>query len=209
IEWRCSEHFCNSELYPVTDYLERSIESGRDEDTADHFERLARHFEDYGVGRPEVVALFAKLLLLPADERFPQIGLTPARDREETFSALREWVLAQSRRHSVLFIVEDLHWIDASTLEFLKLFLSEGLHDRILTVLTFRPEFRTPWPAVAHQTTLALNRLTRRQVGELMRRSAGSALPEPLIEQIYGRTGGVPLFVEEFTKLVQESVAFD
>jgi predicted ATPase len=192
IEWRCSEHFCNSELYPVTDYLERSIESGRDEDTADRFERLARHLEDYGVGRPEVVALFAKLLLLPADERFPQIGLTPAREREETFSALREWVLAQSRRHSVLFIVEDLHWIDASTLEFLKLFISEGPHDRILTVLTFRPEFRTPWPALAHQSNLALNRLTRRQVADWMRRDAGEVLPEGLLAQIYTRSAGVP-----------------
>ena len=85
IEWRCSEHFRNSELYPVTDYLERSIDRGRDEDTADRFERLARHLEDYGVGRPEVVALFAKLLLLPADERYPQFALTPAREREETF----------------------------------------------------------------------------------------------------------------------------
>ena len=79
IEWRCSEHFRNSELYPVTDYLERSIDRGRDEDTAGRFERLARHLEDYGVGRPEVVALFAKLLLLPADERYPQFALTPAR----------------------------------------------------------------------------------------------------------------------------------
>ncbi len=65
--------------------------------------------------------------------------------------------------------------MDASTLEFLGQFLAEGLHDRILTVLTFRPEFQTPWPAVAHQTSLALNRLTRRQVGDLMRKKAGAA----------------------------------
>ncbi len=79
------------------------------------------------------------------------------------------------RGRPVLFIVEDLHWVDASTLEFLGQFLAEGLHDRILTVLTFRPEFKTPWPAVAHQTSLALNRLTRRQVGDLMRKKSGGA----------------------------------
>ncbi|OAI49152.1 hypothetical protein AYO44_18580 [Planctomycetaceae bacterium SCGC AG-212-F19] len=89
-------------------------------------------------------------------------------------------------------------------MEFLGQFLAECLNDRILTVLTFRPEFRTPWPALAHQTSLALSRLTRRQVGELMRKKAGGALPEAVVEQIYDRAGGVPLFVEEFTRMVQE-----
>ena len=102
-------------------------------------------------------------------------------------------------------MIEDLHWIDASTLEFLGQFIAEGLHDRILTVLTFRPEFRTPWPAAAHQTSIALNRLTRRQVGELMRRESGSALPDSLVAQIYQRTGGVPLLVEEFSRIIGEA----
>jgi predicted ATPase len=135
--------------------------------------------------------------------------LSPARQREETFRTLLEWLHRRAARRPVLFVVEDLHWVDASTLEFLGQFLAEGLHDSILTVLTFRPEFRTPWPAVAHQTSLALNRLTRRQVGELMRKKTGSAPPEAVVEQIYDRTGGVPLFVEEFTKMVQESGVLD
>ena len=95
--------------------------------------------------------------------------------------------------------------MDASTLELLGQFLAEGLHDSILTLLTFRPEFKTPWPAVSHQTTLALNRLTQRQAGDLMRKKAKRALPEAVVRQIYDRTGGVPLFVEEFTTMVQES----
>jgi predicted ATPase len=91
----------------------------------------------------------------------------------------------------------------------LKQFLAEGLHDRVLTLLTFRPEFQTPWPALAHQTSLALNRLTRRQVADLMRKKAGDALPDAVVEQVYDRAGGVPLFVEEFTKMVQESGVLD
>ena len=209
IEWRCSEQFQNSELYPVMDCLERFLGSGRDSSPADRFEQLARHLEDYGLTRPEIVALFAKLLLLPADERCPESGLTPAREREETFSALREWLLAHARARPVLFVVEDLHWIDASSLEFLTQFISEGPHDRILTVLTFRPEFKTPWPALAHQTNLALNRLTRRQVADWMRRDAGEVLPEALVTQIYSRTRGVPLLVEEFSRLACESAMFE
>ena len=80
---------------------------------------------------------------------FRRGDLTPVREREETFRALRQWLKACSDRQPVLFVIEDLHWIDASTLEFLGQFIAEGLHDRILTVLTFRPEFTTPWPAVA------------------------------------------------------------
>jgi predicted ATPase len=209
IEWRCSQHFQNSELHPVSDYLDRLLGAGRDPSPPARFDRLARHLENYDICRPEIVALFAKLLFLPPDGRYSSPGLSPAREREEIFRALRKWLLASSSKGPVLFVVEDLHWIDASTLEFLGNFIREGPHDRILTLLTFRPEFKTPWPALAHQTTLALNRLTRRQVAEWIRRDVSRALPESLFAQIYQRTSGVPLLVEEFTRLVRESAVFE
>jgi predicted ATPase len=209
IEWRCSQRFQNTGLHPVARYLERVLQFEREESITGRFDKLARRMEDYGLGRPELVALFAKLLFLPPDARYPPPSLTPLREREETFRGLREWLLACSRRQPVLFVVEDLHWIDASSLEFLSQFIAEGLHDRILTVLTSRPEFQAPWPAAAHQTSLALNRLTRRQVGELARRDSGGPLPDSLINQIYQRTGGVPLLVEEFTRMIRESTVFE
>jgi predicted ATPase/energy-coupling factor transporter ATP-binding protein EcfA2 len=209
IEWRCSQHFQNSELHPVSDYLDRFFGAGGDLSPTARFDRLAQHLEDYGMGRAEFVSLFAKLLFLPPDERYSVAELAPAREREETFRAMRQWLQACSRKRPVLFVVEDLHWIDASTLEFLGQFIGEGPHSRILTVLTFRPEFKTPWPALAHQTTLALNRLTRRQVAEWVRRDAGGALPESLIAQIYQRTRGVPLLVEEFIRMAHESAMFE
>jgi serine/threonine protein kinase/predicted ATPase len=209
IEWRCSPHFQNTGLYPVVDFFDRFLGFNRNEAPASRFDRLVRHLREYGLARPDAVPLFASLLSLPPDSRFPPLGLPPVREREESFRAIGEWVRAYSEHRPVLFIIEDLHWVDASTLEFLAQFLAEGLHDRVLTVLTFRPEFQTPWPALAHQTSLALNRLTRRQVGDLMRKKAGGALPEAVVDQIYDRTGGVPLFVEEFTKMAQESGLLD
>src|SRR5262249_31671569 len=119
------------------------------------------------------------------------------------------WLHARAARGPVLFIVEDLHWSDASTLEFLGQCLDEFRHDRILILLTFRPEFKPPWSTAGQQSSLALTRLNRRQVGDLMRKKAGDALPESVIEQVYDRTGGVPLFVEEFTKMVQESAGLE
>lgn len=209
IEWRSGQRFQDTSLHPVAEYLRRSLEFTREETSAAQFDRLAHYLEAHGLDRPDLVALFAKLLFLPPDERYPAPGLSPAREREETFRALRAWLRACSRRQPVLFIVEDLHWIDASTLEFLEQFILEGLHDRILTVLTFRPQFRMPWTAPAHQTSLALNRLTRRQVAELMRRDNGSALPDSIVGQVYQRTMGVPLLVEEFTSMIRESALLE
>jgi class 3 adenylate cyclase len=209
IEWRCSPHFQNSGLYPAIDFFERALAFGGEEPPSDRFDRLVHRLEQYGLDRPETVPLWASLLSLPTTERFPPPSLPPARQREETFRALLEWLHTRAARRPVLFVVEDLHWADASTLEFLGQFLAEGQNDSILTLLTFRPEFKAPWPAVSYQTSLALNRLTRRQVGELMRAKTGASLPESVVEQIYDRAGGVPLFVEEFTKMLQESVVLD
>src|SRR5262249_50006356 len=80
-------------------------------------------------------------------------------------------------------------------------------HGRVLAVFTFRPEFMPPWVPVEHQTRLALNRLTRRQVGDLVRKKAGDSVSDAVIEKVYDRAGGGPLFVEEFTTMVQESAA--
>jgi urea ABC transporter urea binding protein len=207
IEWRCAPHFQNTGLYPAIDFYERALGFGREEPPPARFDRLLHRLEQYELARPEAVPLWAALLSLPVPDRYPALALSPARQREETFRAMLEWLQVRAARKPVVFVVEDLHWADASTLEFLGLFLAEGLHDRILAVLTFRPEFRPPWPAAARQTSLALNPLTRRQVGDLMRHRAGGAVPEALVEQIFDRSGGVPLFVEEFTQMVQESGA--
>ena len=209
VEWYCSPHFRNTGLYPISNFFERLLQFGRSEEPAARFERLVRHLEKYNLAQPDVVPLFASLLSLPTDTKFPSLILSPVRERQEMFQVLKDWLRAYSDKQPVLFIVEDLHWMDASTLEFLGEFLAEGLHDRILTLLTFRPEFRTPWAALSHQTSLALNRLTKRQVGDLMRKKTGSDLSESVIDQVFDRAGGIPLFIEEFTKMVQESGALD
>jgi class 3 adenylate cyclase len=206
IEWRCSPHYQNTGFHPAIDFYERVLGSRPEEPPQDRFDRLLRRLEEYDLARPETVPLWASLLSLPTPERFPPLALPPARQREETFRILLEWLHCRSARLPVLFVVEDLHWVDASTLEFLAQVVAEFAHDRVLTVLTFRPEFKPPWTPVDHQTRLALTRLTRNQVGDLMRKKAGGSLPDAVIEQVFARAGGVPLFVEEFTKLTGDSI---
>ena len=206
IEWRCSPHFQNTGLYPAIDFYERALAFDRKEPPQARFDRLRHRLEQYDLARPETLPLWASLLSLPTPDRYPPLSLSPVRQREETFRTMLEWLHTRAGRKPVLFVVEDLHWADASTLEFLGQFLAEGQHDSILTLLTFRPEFKAPWPAGAHQTSLALTRLTRRQVGEMVSaRMEAKELPNAFVDPIYERTGGVPLFVEEFTKMMQES----
>ncbi len=205
IEWRCSPQFQNTGLHPAINFYEQALAFRREDSPQARFDRLLERLEQYDLAQPESVPLWGSLLSLPIPDRFPPLSLTPVRWREETFKAMLEWLHVRAARRPLLFVVEDLHWSDASTLAFLEQFLAEGLHDRILTLLTFRPEFQPPWPPLSHQTSLALTRLTRRQVGDLMRKKAGADLPEALVDQVYDRAGGVPLFVEEFSKMAQES----
>jgi predicted ATPase len=102
--------------------------------------------------------------------------------------------------------MEDLHWVDPSTLEFLSLLVDQGPTARILALCTFRPDFSPPWTGRAHLTQVTVNRLSRHQAAEVIRQVAlGKALPPNVVEQIVAKTDGVPLFVEELTKMVLES----
>src|SRR5262249_57698287 len=99
--------------------------------------------------------------------------------------------------------MEDLHWVDPTTLEFLSLLVDQGPTDRILTLLTFRPDFRPPWTGRAHLTQMTLPRLPRHQAVEMTGRVAhGKALPPEVVAQVVAKTDGGPLFVEERTKRV-------
>jgi predicted ATPase len=102
--------------------------------------------------------------------------------------------------------MEDLHWVDPTILELLSLLVDQGPTARILALWTFRPDFSPPWTGRAHLTQVTLTRLPRRQVAEMIGQVVhGKALPPAVVEQVVAKTDGVPLFVEELTKMVLES----
>ena len=153
-----------------------------------------------------MIPLLASLLSIASDHRYPPLNLSPAGQKQRTLDVLVNWLGHLAAQQPVLFIVEDLHWSDPSTLELLQLIVEQTAGQRLLALLTFRPEFTVPWPTGTHQTQLALNRLRKQQVAEMMQRqTGGKRLPPALVEQIADRTGGVPLFVEEYTKALLET----
>jgi predicted ATPase len=206
IEYRCASHTQHSALYPVITHLERALAFTRDDTPDDKLRKLEAALAPYAWPLPDTVPLLAALLSLPLPEHYPSLTLTPQRQRQQTLEALLAWLFAEATRHPVLFIVEDLHWIDPSTLELLTLLITQEPTARILTVLTCRPEFHPPWPLRAHVTLLTLSRLAHPQAAQMMRRMTGDrTLPMEIVQQIVAKTDGVPLFVEELTKTVLES----
>jgi predicted ATPase len=116
------------------------------------------------------------------------------------------WLAAQAERQPVLAVWEDLHWADPTTLELLGLVIEQAPTMPMLHVLTSRPTFRPPWPPRAHLASLVLNRLEHRQVEALIaQRVGGKALPTEVVQHIVTKTDGVPLYVEELTKMLLAS----
>ena len=205
IESRCSPFYQNSALYPIIDHLHRFL--FRREDTAEEkLDKLERQLEPYGFSLNETVPLFASLLSLPFLDRYPPLTMTPQRQRQKTMEALLTWLLKEAEKQPVLRIVEDLHWIDPSTLEYLGLLMEQVPTTRIFTILTFRPEFNPPWAMRSHLTQITVSRLSRKQAEEMVESvTGGRALPTEVLQQIVAKTDGIPLFVEELTKMVIES----
>jgi class 3 adenylate cyclase/predicted ATPase len=193
-ECRCSPYYQHSALYPIVDLLQRALQFQRDESPAAKLGKLEAVLQHDHVLLPEVVPLFAMLLSLPQ------------RQRQKTMEAVVGTLLAMAARQPVLFIIEDLHWGDPSTLELLGLLMDQTPTAHLLIVLTCRPEFHLPWAVRAHLTHLTLSRLPRTQVEVMVEQVAGGkALPAEVIQQVVAKTDGVPLFVEELTKMVLES----
>jgi len=153
------------------------------------------------------VALFAALLSLPPPAQYPPLTLTPQRQKQKTLEALLAWLVQEAGRQPVLVVVEDVHWVDPSTLEFLSLLLDHVPTTRLLLLLTFRPDFTPPWAMFSHLTHLTLSRLARQQIEVMVEKvTGGKPLPAEVIQQLITKTDGVPLFVEELTKTVLESI---
>jgi class 3 adenylate cyclase/DNA-binding winged helix-turn-helix (wHTH) protein/tetratricopeptide (TPR) repeat protein len=206
LECRCLPYAQHSAFYPIIDLGRRLLQWQRDEAPEATLGKLEAALAPYDMPLPEVVPLLAALLSLPLSDRYPPLQLRPQRQKQKTLEAILGLLLAHAAQRPVLFVVEDLHWIDPSTLELLTLFIDQAPKGRILTVLTARPEFHPPWGSPAHLTSLTLGHLPPAQV-ELMidQVTGGKRLPAEVRQQVVAKTDGVPLFVEELTKMVLES----
>jgi predicted ATPase len=204
---QCSPYYQNTALYPMIDLLERvALHFEREESPPQKLRKLEGFLVQYGLPLADTVPLFTSLLSLPLAADYAPLHVPPAQQKQQTLQALLTIFLRIAAQQPMLFVMEDLHWSDPTTLELLSLLVDQGPTARLLALWTFRPDFRPPWTGRSHVTQVMLPRLPRRQAAEMTSQVAHrKVLPPEVIEQVVAKTDGVPLFVEELTKMVLES----
>ena len=205
LRYFCSPRHTDSALYPIIGQMERAAGLAHDDTPQARLDKLDAVLAQTST-RIEDVALFAEMLSLPNDGRYPAIELTPEQRRQRTLEALTEQLAGLASKNPVLMIFEDAHWTDPTSLEAFGRTVDRIKTLPVLLIVTFRPEFNAPWAGRSHVTSLALNRLGEREAAAIIARLVGNKeLPADVMAEIVERTDGIPLFVEEMTKAVLEA----
>src|ERR1700738_1244416 len=193
----CSPQHTDSAFYPIIGQMERAAGLAHDDKPQAKLDKLDAVLAQTSTS-PEDAALFAEMLSLANDGRYPALELAPEQRRQRTLEALLSQLAGVARRHPVLMIFEDVHWIAPTSLEVLGRTVDRIKTLPSLLIVTFRPEFNAPWVEQPHVTSLTLNRLGEREAAAIIAHLVGKnqALPADVMAEIVERTDGIPLFVE-------------
>ena len=205
LRYFCSPQHTDSAFYPIISQMQRAARFAHDDTAQAKLDKLDTVLAQSFTPRQDA-ALFAEMLSLPNDGRYPVLQLLPQQRRQRTFEALTTQIEALSRQRPVLMIFEDVHWIDPTSLEALGRSVDRIRSLGVLLIITHRPDFEPPWIGRPHVAALTLNRLGEGEIAALIDGVTGNkSLPANIRLEIIERTDGIPLFVEEMTKAVLET----
>ncbi len=202
---QCSSYHTSSPWYPIIRHLEDAAGIGQETDPALKLQKLESWLDKIGADRCSVVPVLAALLSISTGQAYPPLALTPMQQKRRTFEVLASLLRAQAAQQTIILLCEDVHWIDPTSWEFLEVLGKEVKHSAVMMVVSFRPEFRLTSMEHSHDSIITLGRLDPAQVERMVGSMAGERqLPGAVVEQIVTKTDGVPLFIEEVTKVVLE-----
>ena len=205
LRYFCSPQHTDSALYPIISQMERAAGFAHDDTGQAKLDKLDTVVAQSSTPRQDA-ALFAEMLSLSNDGRYPKLELAPQQRRQKTLEALTAQLEALSQPAPVLMIFEDVHWIDPTSLEALGRAVDRIRTLRVLLIITQRPEFEPPWIGRPYVTALTLNRLGEREITAMIDGVSGNKpLPASIRQDIIERTDGIPLFAEEMTKAALEA----
>ena len=205
LRYFCSPQHTDSTLYPVIGEMLRAADVDHDDSQQAKMDKLDALLAQSSTPS-EDAALFAEMLSLPNDGRYPAVEVEPQLRRQKTLKALGSHIEALARINPVLMIFEDAHWTDPTSLEFFARAVDLAVSHRLLLLVTFRPEFSPPWIGRPHVTGLTLHRLAPCAINFLIEGVVGNrSLPAGIRQDIIERTDGIPLFAEEMTKAVLDA----
>ncbi|MER8709765.1 AAA family ATPase [Mesorhizobium sp. M1088] len=206
LRYFCSPYHINSALHPVTTQVERAAGLDRNDTTDTKLDKLEALLRGIVPDVAEAIPLLATLLSIDTTGRYSSTRLPPLAQKARTLAALVQQIEALAVREPTIVLVEDAHWIDPTTGEWLDMLIDRLRNMRALLIVTFRPEFQPRWIQLSHVTALSLDRLGLGQGAAIMDRVAGGkTMPPEVASEILAKTEGVPLFVEELTKTVLDS----
>jgi class 3 adenylate cyclase/tetratricopeptide (TPR) repeat protein len=202
----CSPHHTHSALYPMINEISRASDFRPGDDIATKLQKLSRYLVQTSTPVEEQ-ELFAELLTLPA-ENSQNARLTSLERRNRTIEALHRRLTQLTLRGPALVIVEDIQWIDPTSLEVLSRIVGGIAKMPVMLIVTFRSDFSTPWNGQPNVMNVVLDRLDQHDCRDLVRRVVSNEMiSADLIDEIIARADGVPLFVEEMTKALLEATA--
>lgn len=206
LDFQCVQDCTGSAFHPLVSQMEFSAGFGAKDTPGQKLDKLERLVAAQSGREVATLRIFARLFSIPADDRYGTLDLTPAEFKDAVFDAILAQLEALSRRATLLMVLEDLHWIDPTTAEFLNVLIDRIASMRALFICTNRSKYLAPWTSQAHVTRLSLRRFEARQAANLVGRVAGQrTLPDQVINAIVAQTDGIPLFLEEQTKSILES----
>ncbi len=205
IECHCSRHKQDSAYYPLVELISRRVGFEVGDTDEVKLDRLITALDRVGFSTPEAVALIATQLSLRLPPEYSKPEYSPEIRRRKTNTAFCGWLLAAAAEKPLVMLVEDVHWSDQPTIEFLSMLLKQCPNASVLVLLSFRPEFEIPWRTHSNILHLEVLRLVQGDAERLVHSlNDGEPLPSNILERIVGRADGVPLFLEELTKMVIE-----
>ena len=205
LRYFCSPQHTDSALHPIIGQMERAAGFAHGDTPQARLDKLDALLAPTATSKQDAT-LFAEMMSLPNDGRYPALDLAPPQRRQRTLEALGSQMATLARQNPVLMIFEDAHWTDPTSLELFGRTVDRIATLRVLLLVTFRPEFAPPWIGRPHVTALTINRLAQRDIDAMIDRVVGNKqLPLNIRQDIIERTDGIPLFVEEMTKAVLEA----
>jgi tetratricopeptide (TPR) repeat protein len=196
IELRCFFEFRQSPYRPLISFINSFLGVASRNTSPGRTDTLSRLLKRWWPDRADEILPLAADLLQPPLER---TGSTSRRQRERTMAALFEMLGRLAGEKPVLLIMEDLHWIDPTTLEVVSKLVRKGIPNAVFLLMTARPEFEPPWPE-AEMPRLRVAPMTDQDIGRLIA-AASPGMPPDMRHLIAGRADGVPLFAEELSRL--------
>ncbi len=210
IHLQCSPYYSDSSLFPVIKQLSRAAGFAADDSPGARIDKLRALFARRVASDPLAIPLLADLLSIADPSHAVPASLNPAQRKAATIALLVDEIVGFGDTNPVLLIVEDAHWIDATTLELMTRLTDNIGRARLLVLVTARPDFAPPWQTRPHSTLLTLGRLGRADCARLVAGvAAAHGVSAETVAAIVAKTDGVPLFVEELTKSVIESTGED